>query len=707
VWIGHGKIVSARFLSGTKQIAIAWASGISLHAVDTEQELWFQPTPNNVIAFDVQPQAHGGAFAVALSDGSVMTFDAATGTPHQYQSATTNASWGDISWSPDGRTLAFQYMEPARSTAPISLLNVASGRIDPVPNSETADGVIPVLTWSPDGSSIYVPALGAEFPRFVDIRTGQERMRLAYPGDTVASAPIFLADGKTLAREGPNGTVELQSFPAGVKVKTLRSSSPLLGRWLTFFPDTGSLLFSDESGKWLAYRGGFEPCYCGGGDSIPSQYPLVVWDVARGVVRARLNLAMDGLKERHRLAAAFDGDRLMLLYESGEITRWAFTKPGAKETLVSRVPARLVNAPTFIWSADGNSVALASKPDGTNGNDGVEIYDTRGRLLQRFDPPLTAPALSPDGRLVALFNAEKNAEVIYDVQAKQLVKTLPAAPVLLSAAFSPDGRALAYAAKGGIAVAVYDIALGRVVSLDLARALPARAQPNVTRLLWSPDGQALVAAIDARESSPTAGVVSHGILVLWRREPNGTFTLLEHVSNAQASYDSRRTVLAAFDPSSRWAALQEITDAHSGQTPQVALKVYALKWGTSTFIHTFANYQIGVWLSDEDLWAVEWQYDSRLTRINVINGQALLFHSVDPGAIAFSPNGRYYARGDKTRAFDDQVISIREVESGAVAVQILFGSLSVVDFDWSPDGRWFAILGTDSTLRLWPLSAKP
>ena len=214
VWIGRGKIVSAVFLPGVQQIAIGWGNGVSLNTVENGQELWFHETPANVIAFDVQAQ--GRAFAVALSDGSVMTFDTTSGKPTRFQGGKQSAMWGDIAWSPDGRTLAFQYLDTTNRSSPVYLLEAASGHIGEVPNSQTGDGVIPSLVWSPDGSAILIPSLGAPldtpFPRFVDIQSGQERMYLAQSGQVVSSAPLFLADGKILASEGPSGTVELLRF---------------------------------------------------------------------------------------------------------------------------------------------------------------------------------------------------------------------------------------------------------------------------------------------------------------------------------------------------------------------------------------------------------------------------------------------------------------------------------------------------------------
>jgi WD40 repeat protein len=685
VWIGRGQLVSAVFLPGAQQVSVAWSNGVSLNAVDTGQELWFQATPMNIIAFDVQPQ--GRAFAVALADKSVMTFDAASGTPRHFQGVApknSNASWGDISWSPDGRTLAFQYLGPFHND-PIYLLDVASGHIREVPDSQTAHGVIPELVWSPDGSSILITALGDQFPRFMDILTGRERMRLPQSGQVVSSAPIFLADGKTVASEGPTGTVDLLRFPDGAQVRNLRSGSRLLGHRLGLFPNAGSPLFTDSSGRWIAYRGGYEPCYCESGD-IPSQYPLVIWDLARGTVRARLSEAVPPLKERHRLAATFDGDSIVMLYESGEITRWAFTDPWAQETIVSRVPAQLVSPRALVWSADGSRLALLGQ-DG-----GVEVYDTTGRLLQRFDPPLTTPALSPDGKMVALFDPDHKTEVIYQVQDSRPIRTLPASPVSMGAAFSPDGGSLAYGASGR--AAVLDLPSKRVIPLGSAAVAPVQVTSALTRLIWSPNGEVLATVIENEPPNDT----DQGVIVLWKRQADGTFGEVYHTATVQAS--NVAWTLTAFSPSGRRVALLAMPDGNAGDDGQPALVVYDIQAGRVT--QSLSGYRLGTWMNDEDLLAAEAQYDRRLTQIDVVNGQKTIAGSVD--AVAYSPGGNFIAQVEWSPNQTDRIVTIREWQSGELAVRVPYGSVELLDYRWSPDGHWFATLGNDGTLKIWPLS---
>ena len=126
------------FLPDAKQVAIAWGSGVSLHEVETGQEIWFQSMPTNLIAFDIQAQ--GKVFAAGLADGSVMIFDADNGTSQRVEGREQDAYWGDIAWSPDGETLAFQFLDGSNRPGPIYLLEVVSGQISQVPESETGEG---------------------------------------------------------------------------------------------------------------------------------------------------------------------------------------------------------------------------------------------------------------------------------------------------------------------------------------------------------------------------------------------------------------------------------------------------------------------------------------------------------------------------------------------------------------------------------------
>ena len=683
VWIGRGKIVDAEFLPGANQVAIAWGSGVSLNRVDSGEELWYRSTPTNLVAFDVNMQ--GQAFAAALADGTVMVLDASTGSFHLYGEAMSNADRGDVAWSPDGQTVAYQFIGPGRSDL-IQLIDVASGQVQEIPNSSTGEGVAPALTWSLDGKSISVAALGSTCPRLIDVHTGEDRLKLVQDGECYTAFPQFLPDQKTLAVSRANAGVDLLHFPDGMRTKTLQPpNGQLLGR-LVMFPAAGGSLFAGPTGKWIASRGGYEPCYCSNPEDQPD-HPLVAWDLASGMIRAQLKLSLEPLATRHRLAAAFDGERIVILYESGEITRWEFADPQAIEEITARIPVRPVVPFTLAWSADGSRLAY----NGEYG--GVDVFEpASGRLLRRFDAPLNTPALSTDGGLVALYDPAKNAEVVYQVDDGSLLQNLSASPVLMGASFSPDGQSLAYGE--GASAAVVSLASGQSARLTPPPSVPVTKDTSVTRLIWSPNGQALVTVLSSAAPGDTIGA---GILVLWKRGEEDRFSAVYHVANGQASFATPNLTLAAFNPSGSRVVLQAMPVFEAGQT---RLVVYDLRADQVT--QTFPEYRIGAWVDDTELLAAEAQVNVRLTRLNVVSGEKTLGGSHDFGDNAYAPGGIFTAQMAQP---DGRGITVTDWRSGEIVARAAFEPLNLTGYSWSPDGSWLAATGGDGTVHIWPVTA--
>lgn len=587
----------------------------------------------------------------------------------------------DPSWSPDGQTLAFQFIGPNRSD-PIYLLDVASGQIREVPGSQTGEGVNPALIWSPDGSAITVAALGEACPRFVDVQTGEERMRLGKPGQCSYIPPLlFLPDGQTVAIHGQAGGLDLLRFPDGARIRSLQSAPDgIIGR-LIEFPAAGGSLFMDPAGQWLASRGGYEPCYCGNPADQP-YHPLILWDLSSGAAQAQLERAIEPLAERHRLAATFEGDNILMLYESGEITRWRFNDPQAVETVVAHVPVRPASAWTLRWSGDGSHLAFSGRYGG------VDIYATATQqLVQRFDPPLETPAFSPDGSLVALYDSDQSAEVIYEVRSGQPLLSLPATPVLMGAAFSPDVLYLAYG--DGARAMVTEVASDETTTLDPAPAAPVAANMTVSRLIWSPDGQSLATVFGVANGDS----VGPGMIVLWKRLEDGSFEAVYHVPNVQANYPLPNQVLAIFNPSGSRIAFQSMDALEAGH---IRLVVYDLE--SRRVLQNLSEYKPGAWMNDDELLAAEAQYYTRLTRFNVISGKKTVGNGVDNGDNAYAPGGMFTAQMAEPPG---RGITVRHWQSGRVVARGEHESLNLLDYLWSSDGRWMASIGDDGTLIIW------
>jgi WD40 repeat protein len=192
------------------------------------------------------------------------------------------------------------------------------------------------------------------------------------------------------------------------------------------------------------------------------------------------------------------------------------------------------------------------------------------------------------------------------------------------------------------------------------------------------------------------------VIILWRRLADGLFQAVYHTATVQASNPT--WVLAAFSPAGRRVAVLVRPGNPAGQDEQPALAVYDL--ATGRVVQTFLEYRLATWFDDEDLLAVEAQYDTRLTRINAVNGQKTVAAISDNGAIAYSPNGNFIAQRDWSPSHDERSIAIRKWQSGDVVAQVPYASASLLGYRWSPDGHWFAITGGDGTLRIWPVTTK-
>jgi len=672
-WIGRGGMVDAVFLPGNKQIAIAWGSGVSLDDVATGDELWFKPAPTNVLAFDVQPQ--GKQFAAALADGSILLLDAAgIADPLSIQAAAPNAEAGDVAWSPDGKTLAFQFIGPTRGD-PISLLDVASGKVTQAPHTTIDSSVTPALAWSPDGSALTVATLGDTCPHVVDSRTGLARMDPVAKGSLYSAFPqLWLPDGKLLAVGSPDGGVALLRVPECNQSRYLWSATRI-----DVTPGVKRALFIDPSGKWLAFRGGVLPL------GFDNGQPFTVWNLTNDSVLVQMEKPLGALAQRRRMAAAFDGNSILILYESGEITRWNFTDPAAAEQRISQMQSLPVSQLGLAWSADGSRLAF------TGSYGGVEVWDpAAAQLVRRFNPPQEMPAFSADGHKVALFDPEKKMETIYDVASGGALRSLEASPVLQGAAFSPDGHYLAFAAKGIPLVA--DLESTHFSSLVPASADGLARGAVLARLIWSPDSRALVTAF----SVPGSDNPGTGLVVLWQFESGGSLRELGSFYNIQAASLHNPPELAVFNKAGTRVAYQSFSDIGANQTQLIIYDLVLHKE-----VVTLDRTMPGAWVNNDVLLALN--SHSLLERVNVLTGdQEAGFgnNQVD----AYAPGGIFTMQQSSTYPRGILILQWQSDPNTQIAGRAVFEPSGITADGWSPDGRWIWATGSDGTARIWPVT---
>ncbi len=602
--------------------------------------------------------------AAGLEDGSLVVFDGSTGQPQRYAAAAPNAYWGDVAWSPTGDRVACQFTGPQRGD-PIYVVDLATSTVSQVPDSWSDGRRAPQLAWSPEGAAIWA-ILGEGCGRSIDVETGRAR---AIPQDRAVCQPGAAAwspDGRLLAVSSSEGGVNVVDRASEQTLRTLAGK-------LNTFPQsqTGRLLFFDPAGKWLATRGGV---------SMPGPAsPLIVWEVATGRPVAQLggqgSAHPRGILDSDRMAAAFDGERLVCLYENGEITRWPFTLARAEEAVIARLPA-IRPQPQMVWSANGQRIAAA------NAYGGAAVWHApTGQLVALFPSPLDAPILSADGSLVALADREKSQEVIYDLAAGRVIRTLPeASPGPQGAGFSPDGRLIAYGSGNRALVA--EVATGRQV----ARLDGYPEGQSIQRVLWSPDGMALLAATGGRHSEEA------GTVILWQRGEDGTFQ--ELFRSLSVLVGSSRGEAALFNPCGNLVAFVEMARPVANSSE---VRIFDRQAGK--VILTVPMYTVRAWASDEVVLIDK----DLLTQLNVRSGEQTVGRYADMSFDGcYAPGAAYYASHGRGLN-SDQSFTILDWQTGEVLASATHGS-GLLQMAWSPDGHRITSLGVDGTIKVWPVN---
>jgi dipeptidyl aminopeptidase/acylaminoacyl peptidase len=308
-----------------------------------------------------------------------------------------------------------------------------------------------------------------------------------------------------------------------------------------------------------------------------------------------------------------------------------------------------------------------------------------GERLARFEAPLTDPRLSPDGRLLALFDPERQEISLHDVDHGVVVATIAGAESLPAGdPFSPDQRWLAYGLENRLHLA--DVNTGETAVI--LSAYP--AGQSIARVLWSPQSDALVAA-----GAPING--GPGMVILWEETAVGEFTAAHHVETVRAGYTCCVTI-AAFNPGGSRVAFEMLPDFEASS---LAIEVYDRRQGLVSW--RLPEYELQAWSSDELLLTNEGQFERRLTQWNIISGSKTVSTAWTQGSELYAPNGLFHAAMSTSGPNIGRTLQIGSRLSNQSVAQANVGN-DVGVISWSPDGRWLVALANDSSLWLWPVS---
>jgi Tol biopolymer transport system component len=407
----------------------------------------------------------------------------------------TDGPWDDRepAWSPDGTRIAFSSERAVgesieRGSYDIWVLHVGTGELTRL-TSDNSEDYEP--SWSPDGRRIL----------FVRNRTTVMSIDAAGgPATLVATVDTGLIERPALSPAGVLAYVHLRGLePGSLTPVGSRSLLVVGGRDVTSDEDVFAVPL-----RWL---GPDELLYCADG-------AVRVRNLARGAVRdipfeAQLRVQRDRYRKKNfRFTAeasepvrgvAFprlspDGRQVAFIALNAV---WLMPLGGRLRKLVDSAPQFLIQS--LNWSRDGRYLLYSVDRDGYPAVYQREVSSGTERRLTELPGAQVHPALSPDGRTLAV-NNEAQALLTVDVATgavTHLADPLVGPELLGPPSWSPDGQFLAFNDRqqiNGRFREGYNVIRVIEVATGVSRIYPPAPHRSISDRgdcgpAWSPDGQ--------------------------------------------------------------------------------------------------------------------------------------------------------------------------------------------------------------------------
>ena len=380
----------------------------------------------------------GSTLASADADGSIRVWDV---HDRSVQRTLRTPSVSGLAYAPDGRSLA--------ATGDDGVLRVFDTEAGSATQRPVGEEPLLALALSPAGKYV---ATGDRAGRvLIWDRAADAEAQTIQAHDGPVRAIRFAPSGRVFATAGDDRVVRVRRVDSGVVVHSLHGHEG----------EVSALAFSADE-RWL---------YSGGADGS-----VVRWSLATGRLDGRIDAHAEGV---WALARSADGTMLLSSSSDKRVRAWRLEDPDRVAHLHELGQAASASA----LHVDGIVLAVAAGPV-------LRLIDlSSGRSMKMFgggegEGDIQAVAFSMDGRSLACSGDGRSTQV-WQIQPRQVLRTLPAPRGGRTVAFSPDGERIAIVVDDGT------IRYSGARSADNDRELRG---PAAAAIAFSPDGGRLILA---------------------------------------------------------------------------------------------------------------------------------------------------------------------------------------------------------------------